>query len=148
MPTIASGSGALSADIYYEVRGDTPSTSDRYLKTTELDCHHNDNNFLPNWFLREPENPIEVNILMIMGELACLFHPMSKLRCFHSNIFHHWHMTMRTASGFGATLDCWEPQLDGLLRPEVIPRCIVFCNFVGIIVVLHSVLISRSIPFI
>ncbi|KAL3134650.1 hypothetical protein ABBQ32_007659 [Trebouxia sp. C0010 RCD-2024] len=63
MPTIASGSGTCAADIYYEVRGDTPSTSNR-----------------------EPHNSTEVNILMIMG--------------------------------FGATLDCWEPQLDGLLRPE------------------------------
>ena len=33
MPNILSGSGASSADIYYEVRGDTPSTSGRYGQT-------------------------------------------------------------------------------------------------------------------
>lgn len=30
MPTVVSGSGISSAEIYYEMRGDAPSTSGRY----------------------------------------------------------------------------------------------------------------------
>lgn len=74
MPTIASGSGTCAADIYYEVRGDTPSTSNRYIETPLSWRQHDDNKKieLTNWLLREPHNSTEVNILMIMGELTCV----------------------------------------------------------------------------
>ncbi|DBB18870.1 TPA: hypothetical protein ACH3X3_000457 [Trebouxia sp. C0006] len=66
MPTVSAGSGASLTDIYYEVRGDTASSSGR-----------------------ESDFNTPVSILMIMG--------------------------------FGATLDCWEPQLDGLLTHQASP---------------------------
>ena len=77
MPTVSAGSGASLTDIYYEVRGDTASSSGRCTRVYTL-ATHSQGVFRGATILRfsnqetchfrESDINTQVSILMIMGE--------------------------------------------------------------------------------